>query len=209
MQQFSINLAKLTLLLVVVAGVACKQDHSADTSRIAELESELSAAKMEIGQATAIFKREAARATERTPAEDYGDTFAAGAMPVPEVTLADLLDVVKKGGPACPSDVNTFVRKERGTDCDTYQAEIAGWADKCVVECDNAARLAEAVADAQLTCAAWCQTKKCPGPKYAAPRVCAAASCYQSKECPAACPLINSCFLLQAGGVWNCQCVEI
>ncbi len=209
MQRFSNIISRLTLLLICVTAVACTQEQPTDTNQITELENGLKATQTKLELAEVALAHQTARATERNPAKQYTNTMALGAKPVPEATLNDLLDVVKKGGPACPADVNTFVRNERGKDCDTYQAEIAGWADKCVGACDDASRLAEAVADAQLTCAAWCQTKKCPGPQFAAPQVCATSSCNNSKDCAAACPLKNSCFLLQANGVWNCQCVEI
>ncbi len=111
---------------------------------------------------------------------------------------------------ACYADIHTFVRKEAGTDCKTYKAEIAGWARKCVKDCDNAARLAEAVASAQATCAAFCRQKNCPGPRYSPPKECESAACYAGNAaCTKDWPLMNYCYLLGATRVWNCVCIEM
>lgn len=110
----------------------------------------------------------------------------------------------------CWGNVLTLVRAEQGTSCETYAAEIGGWSEHCVDECDDAARLAEAVADARATCAAFCRSKGCPGPRYAPPDTCAAAECLAGlPDCQAEWPLLNTCFLLQEKRVWNCVCVEI
>lgn len=140
--------------------------------------------------------------------------------PPPEIEASGLrapanrVDVAKRvpgeTKPACPGQVFTFVRTEAGTDCDTYKAEIAGWSDKCVGKCDDAARLAEAIASAQVTCADFCRRKRCPGPMYAPPAKCATSGCYQSRDCdPEECPFRNRCMLLQGARVWNCVCVEL
>jgi len=142
------------------------------------------------------------------------------ASPPPEVEAAGLrtpanrVEIAKRvpgdTKPACPGQVFTFVRTEAGTDCDTYKAEIAGWSDKCVGKCDDAARLAEAIASARGTCADFCRNKRCPGPMYAPPAACARSACYKSRDCdPEECPFKNYCMLLQGARVWNCVCVEL
>ncbi|MGZ5445153.1 MAG: hypothetical protein ACXW5U_28655 [Thermoanaerobaculia bacterium] len=114
------------------------------------------------------------------------------------------------GAANCPAQIFTFVRAETGTDCETYKAEIAGWADRCVGECDDAARLAEAIASARATCADFCRRKNCRGPVYSPPAQCATSRCFKGSACdPRECPFRNYCMLQQGGRVWNCVCVEI
>lgn len=110
--------------------------------------------------------------------------------------------------PECPFSVDTFVRAETGTDCNSYRAEIAGTVSRCVTECDEKLRFAEAVASAQMTCADFCKKKKCAGPRYQPPEKCAVSRCLDARKCPANCPKLNTCNLLQGQRVWNCICLE-
>ena len=103
----------------------------------------------------------------------------------------------------------TKVRAQAGNNCDTFKAEIAGWAEQCVVNCDPATRLAEVVLAARFECKAFCDRQGCPGPTFQPPAQCAQQSCAASKSCPQNCPLLDDCFLLQATRVWNCVCIEL
>jgi hypothetical protein len=145
---------------------------------------------------------------ERNPASDPPSREAEGLRRA-AIVQEELVPAQVAKEPNCPFWVNTFVRAETGTNCDTYRAEIAGTAARCVKDCDDKARLAEAVASAQITCADFCKRKKCPGPRYQPPAKCAQSFCLDSKECDAVdCPKRNLCALLQSDRVWNCICLE-
>jgi hypothetical protein len=112
--------------------------------------------------------------------------------------------------PRCWSRVQTFIRREMGTDCNSYAAEISGYAQKCVEQCDPVARYREAVAAAEQRCAEFCRAKNCPGPRYQPPANCEATDCFTgAPECTLnECPLFDACYLMQSEHAWNCICVE-
>jgi hypothetical protein len=117
----------------------------------------------------------------------------------------------EQGVAACPWDLVAKVRAEAGNDClalspNVYRAEIAAFSGRCVPQCNNARRLAEANAAAQAECAAFCSGKGCPISIYSVSPRCAADDCYASAACPAACPQRDYCALLQGQAVWNCHC---
>lgn len=116
-----------------------------------------------------------------------------------------------KAGKGCYSDVRTFVRAQSGKNCADLVAEIAGWSEKCVKKCNNAARLAEANTSAAATCAAFCHQNGCRTFRYAPRRRCGASLCQAGmSECdPKKCPLFDACYLLQGTQVWNCDCLEL
>lgn len=157
-----------------------------------------------------LERRLEARRIEETPSGPPPEREAAGLRDPANRVPAEI--TVPGGGkaPKCPADASAFVRDQTGKDCDSYKAEIAGWAERCVAKCDDAKRLAEAVAAAQKACAAFCKEKNCPGPRYSPPAKCAASGCAKLKLCdPQQCPFNNDCYLLQANRVWNCICLEL
>lgn len=124
--------------------------------------------------------------------------------------VSDVEERKKEELTECFVEINTFVRDETGHDCDTYKAEIAGGSVRCVTRCDSGARLAEAIASAQTTCANFCRQKNCPGPRYSPPDACAARDCYAGDDrCNRDWPLFDYCYLLNVNRVWNCICLEV
>ncbi|MGE0724358.1 MAG: hypothetical protein AB7O45_08290 [Alphaproteobacteria bacterium] len=129
-------------------------------------------------------------------------------MPAPQAEADRAIGIELRGGAVqCGTRPETFVRDQRGTGCADYEAEIAGWSDGCVKQCDTPARLAEAVAAARATCAAFCAARNCPPGLYDPPRQCAFSVCGASPTCPAECPQLNSCMLEQQVQRWNCKCI--
>jgi len=144
---------------------------------------------------------------EKTPGKDPPSSEAVGLRQA-EIVKDDVPVEQHVKDSNCPFWVETFVRAETGTDCNTYRAEIAGSSRRCVTGCDEKARLAEAITSARLTCADFCKQKNCPGPRYQPPEKCAVSRCLDSTDCPAHCPKLNTCYLLQGEQVWNCICLD-
>jgi len=115
----------------------------------------------------------------------------------------------KKPKDPCPAEVVTFVRDFKGDSCDTYKAEIAGWASECVKQCDQATRLQVAVASASKTCKEFCNKRNCEPFSYDPPKKCADYTCEKAKQCAPQCPFLEECFLEQAARRWNCMCIEL
>jgi hypothetical protein len=177
----AVSLASLVVLLSLLVSCEQRQQPNADVTQLDEI--------------------------ERDPGKGLPSRDAEGLRSAQIITEAAVPEQAKD--PKCPFTVSTFVRAETGTNCDTYRAEIAGTSRRCVKECDDKARLAEAIASARLTCADFCKKKKCPGPRYQAPAKCAERVCGNSPECdPVVCPKLNFCALLQDEEVWNCLCLE-
>ena len=125
-----------------------------------------------------------------------------------ESSLAQPEQQVEEEPSACWGEVFTFARDEKGTDCETSAAEIVGHSSQCVTKCDDAARLAEAVASARVDCAKFCELKGCPGPRYSPPEKCGKSDCREGdKHCNQKWSTLNTCWLRQAEQVWNCVCV--
>lgn len=197
----------ISLALLMVALTAC-QDKSDNNDLLLQIEE--SQAEIEV-----LAERNAAIQTEFHLYGEVAATAAAEAEGLrlePGNRIDELIDpLFGKAPAACPGLVVTSVRAQTGSNCDTYKAEIAGWANQCVTNanCDSATRLAEAVLSARYECKAFCDAKNCKGPTFQAPGQCATKSCNGSKSCPAACPQIDACFLLQQTRVWNCVCIEL
>lgn len=146
---------------------------------------------------------------ERDPGGEPPTVEAEG-LRNPANRVPDISEPVRLApNPKCPGQVLTSVRSEKGNSCDTYEAEIGGWAELCVSECNPAARLAEAIASARATCAEFCKKKQCPNPVYVAPKTCATMDCPNRPECDQqVCPLKDQCYLLQKTRVFNCSCLQ-
>jgi hypothetical protein len=116
----------------------------------------------------------------------------------------------------CPSVREVHLRAETGTNCATYQAEIAAYIGRCVENCDPAdltdiARRTVELAAAR--CSEFCTNKGC-GARVTfipPPQGCAVSRCLKNfSQCTdPACPDYESCGLIQGNSVWNCFCRDL
>ena len=125
-------------------------------------------------------------------------------------------ELLKQGalqrGDDCPSEEFTVIRAERGTSCDTYEAEISSWVDGCFADCDKHAIATQTMRNAMARCSEWCTSKKCNKASFVPPENgCGAYGCYLSPErCPNQnCPKREFCSLIHGDRVFNCLCRDV
>ena len=131
----------------------------------------------------------------------------------PQQITAELL---KQGpvqrGDDCPGDAFTIIRTERGTSCDTYEAEISSWVDGCFGDCDKNAMATQTIRNAMARCSEWCTIKKCNKASFIPPEDgCGTYDCYVAPEhCPNQnCPKREYCSLKHGDSVFNCLCRDV
>lgn len=125
------------------------------------------------------------------------------------VALGQAANPVKEDSTVCHESIWSLVRREVGTTCDDFAAEISAWSEKCVTECDQPARLREANDAAERECVAFCAQKNCPGPQYLPSQACAISDCYAGNStCTQQWPLLDYCSSIFDNEVLNCVCLE-
>lgn len=184
---------------LVVAGCGENLGSADDSERVSELEAALEAERAE---SSALREQIGYIHAELGP-DDPEPTPTPSPSPTPDPTP----EPQPPAPPPCPSNLYTFVKHSAGNTCGTYKAWVKGWSEKCVTNCNQATRLAEATASADATCKKFCSDKNCSAHRYSPPAQCATGSCTaNSSMCPAQCKSYDTCYLEQGNVRWNCWC---